>query len=262
MSTIKFWTQLGAAAALTAGSISASAHVQKLNAVTASNPLMQLADTAGEGEGEEVASTDDASYVAQLGYVLGHMRVGTALYGKGEADMAKTHMKHPRDEIYAELEPVLKERKVPGFAVELDALSTAVAAGAPAVDAEAKFKALEAAVISNMPKMSASLTAKAVQQMVRTAGEEYAIGIKNGKIDNLHEYQDAWGFVETAKSLMVSLSAEERTEHKAEVEAIDAELAGLSSLWPDITGKAEVKGETKQLFAAAAKIELQALAME
>jgi hypothetical protein len=265
MNTLRFWTHLGAAAALTAGSLSAAAHTAKHvdGALVAQPRLLHLADTSGEGEGGEAEVTqDDASYAAQLGYVLGHMRVGTALYAKGEIDMSKTHMKHPRDEIYADLEPVLTARKAPGFATELDALASAVEAGAPAAEAEAKFKALEAAIAKNMPSMSAGLAAKTTQLMVRTAAEEYEIGVKNGKIDNLHEYQDAWGFVETAKLMISGLSAEERTEHKAEIEAIEAELASVALLWPDIAGKAPVTGTAKQLFAAAAKIELQALSIE
>jgi hypothetical protein len=265
MTTIRFWTQLGAAAALTAGSLSTAAQpsLHVADAIVAQPGLLHLADTAGEGEGAEAeVSQDDAAYAAQLGYVLGHMRVGTALYAKGEADMSKTHMKHPRDEIYAELEPVLKARKAPGFATELDALASAVKAGAPVAEAETKFAALETAIAKNMPAMSASLAAKTAQLMVRTAAEEYEIGVKNGKIDNLHEYQDAWGFVETAKVMLAGLPAAERAEHKAQIEAIEAEITNLTSLWPDIAGKAEVKGDAKQLFAAAAKIELQALAME
>jgi hypothetical protein len=260
MNTMKFWTQLGAATALAAGSMSAAAHIQKpMPAIAPPANTFTLADTSGEGEGGEAALQDDASFVAQLGYVLGHMRVGTALYDKGEGEMAKTHMKHPRDEIYAALEPVLKSRKAPGFAAELDALSSAVEAGATPADAKARFDLLEAAIAANMPNHEAGLAARAAQLMVRTAGEEYAIGVKAGKIDNLHEYQDAWGFVETARVLMASLPGDERAEHKAQIEAIEAELAGLKDLWPDIAGKAAVTGDAKQLFVAAARIELQAL---
>jgi hypothetical protein len=259
--TFKVWAGLGLAAALvttTTPVLADATHNQK---------LLQVAESGEGGEsgesGEAQDQNPDATFLAQLGYVLGHMHVGTALYNKGEAEMAKTHMKHPRDEIYAALEPVLKSRKAPGFANELDALASAVEAGASPDDITAKFKALEMQIAKNLPAdISAQTIATAVTAMVRTAAEEYAIGVKNGKIENLHEYQDAYGFVETAKAFMAALSPAERAEHKTEVEAIEAELNALAPSWPDITGKAAVTSEANVIFAAAAKIELQALGMQ
>jgi hypothetical protein len=264
MSQIKVWTQLGAVVALTAGTISASAQVSMDKVPKAigngTSTFLHFA-ASGEGEGAEAINTE-ASYIAQLGYVLGYMRVGVALYAMGEVSMAKPHMKHSRDEIYAGLEPLMKERHVSGFASELDALSASIESGAPVSEVEAKFKDLESAIAQNMPKLSAGLAAAVTQVIVRSAGEDYAAGVVDGKITDLHEYQDAWGFYESAKAFMASVSPAGRAAYKAQLEAIDAELAAVSSLWPDITGKLPVTGSAKQLYSAAAKIELQALSIE
>jgi hypothetical protein len=259
--TFKLWTSLGVAAAVASISlpaVAADASKHKNHG--------QMVETAAAGEagesGDAELKTNDSDFIAQLGFILGHMRVGTALYSQGEAAMAQTHMKHPRDEIYTQLEPVLKTRKSLGFAAELDAVSSAVAAGAVSSEVDAKFAILTSQIGKNLPEnLSAQMVGAAVVIMVRTAAEEYAIGVKDGKIDNIHEYQDAFGFIETAKLFVANLSTAERDEHKKDVESIEAELQALASHWPDIIGKAPVSTDAKAIFAAAAKIELLALAL-
>jgi hypothetical protein len=259
--TFKLWTSLGVAAAVASISLPAVA-------ADASKPKThnQMVETAAAGEagesGDAELKANDSDFIAQLGFILGHMRVGTALYSQGEAAMAQTHMKHPRDEIYTKLEPVLTARKSLGFATELDAVSTAVSAGAVSSEVEAKFAILTAQIAKNLPdNPSAKVVGAAVVIMVRTAAEEYAIGVKDGKIDKLHEYQDAFGFIETAKLFLANLSVAEREEHQKDVESIEAELKALANHWPDITGKAPVTTDAKAIFAAAAKIELLALGL-
>lgn len=40
----------------------------------------------------------------------------------------------------------------------------------------------------------------AMTAVLRTAGEEYAVGVRDGAIANLHEYQDAQGFVQAVRA--------------------------------------------------------------
>ena len=260
---MKLWVGLGLAASLaTSGMVQANGtkHIDHGNIL-----LAEASGEGGEGGGEAgtdagAEGPDDAAYLVSLSLMEGHMRVGTELYGMGEADMAKTHMKHPRDEIYTALEPALLARKAPDFAGALDAVGQTVNAGGDAAEAKQRFQDFEKAIHAARPQaLEAATAAKAVVQLIRTAAEEYAIGIKDGKIDNLHEYQDAWGFTQVAAQILASLSDEERAEHKNEIAGLEAEIAGLAGLWPDLAGKKPVTTTAKALFVAAAKMELLAL---
>jgi hypothetical protein len=263
---LKLWTGLGLGASLVASAAIAAPYVshKMLNAPHAKQ--FQLADSGeggGEGEGAESGTAnDDVTFSTLLGLVEGHMRAGTALYRAGEADMAKTHMKHPGDEIYGDLKPLLDARGLKGFAPELEAVAAAVEAGKPAAEVDALVETLFAAIASTRPTKEAAPTAEVIKNLIRTAAEEYAIGVKDGKLDNVHEYQDAWGFTQTAKAMLVNLSAEEKAEHAGDIAKIEAELASLDALWPDLAGKTPVSGKAEVLFGAAAKIELVGLAMK
>jgi hypothetical protein len=263
---LNLWTGLGLGATMVASAAIAAPHGSHkiLNAPHAKH--FQLADTGeggGEGEGAAAGGTnDDVTFATMLGLVEGHMRAGTALYRAGEADMAKTHMKHPADEIYADLKPLLEARGSKGFATELEAVAAAVEAGKPSADVDALVETLFASIAAIRPTKEAAPVTMVIKDLLRTAGEEYAIGVKDGKIDNVHEYQDAWGFTQTAKVMLAGLSADEKTEHADEISKIETELASLDTLWPDIAGKAAVTTKADALFAAAAKIELIGLGMK
>jgi hypothetical protein len=198
-----------------------------------------------------------------IGIIQGHMLVAAKLYGMNEAQLAKPHLKHPQDEIYKDLAPLLKAQNLPGFEAELNAASVAAASSDDAAATGAKVEVALAAIKTHIPATLEVLAAgEAIQELVRAAASEYAIGVKDGKIDNLHEYQDAWGFVEAAKLLLEGLSAEERADHPDEIAKIKAELDGLSGLWPDLAGKQPVSGKAEVLHAAAARIEIATLAVK
>jgi hypothetical protein len=259
---IKLWVGLGIAASLVAG---AQAHAGQ-SPLHAGNGKILLAQNGGEGgEGGEGGSgagdgLNDAIFLSQLALIEGHMLVGAELYKAGEAEMAKTHMKHPRDEIYESLESTLAIRKSPDFAVALDAVGNAVTAGAPAEEVGRLHAAFAEAIHKARPQsLEAATAANAAIALVRTAAEEYEEGVKDGKIVELHEYQDAWGFVRVAAQILASLSDEERNEHKVEIGKMETELGKLGKLWPDVAGKMPVNGSAKDLFAAAARMELAAL---
>jgi hypothetical protein len=256
---IKLWVGLGLGLGL-ATSLATGNMVQASGTPHANHGKILLADASGEGGegggeggGDATAKgSDDTAFLVSLSLMEGHMRVGTELYGRGEAEMAKTHMKHPRDEIYTALEPALKARKAPDFAAALDAVGQAVNAGGSAEEVKKLYDVFADALhLARPPSLEASTAANAAVQLVRTAAEEYAVGVKDGKIDNIHEYQDAWGFTQVAAQILATLSEAERTEHQKEIEGLEAEIAGLAALWPDLAGKA--------LFVAAANMELLAL---
>lgn len=223
----------------------------------------------GEGEGEEGASgpadlkTDDQAYLTRLGLIRGHLRVGYELYRDGHIDMAITHMKHPRDELYAGLVPAMEARGAALFDAELSTLTERVSANAGAAAVQAAYAALEQGIVDAETVASASLKTAllSVMDLVRTAGEEYALGVEDGRLVNRHEYQDAYGFTEMAKQRLRNLPAEVRAQSPETVEKVQQLLADLDDLWPDIAPGDSVDGESSRLYGTAARIEIAALGL-
>lgn len=266
--TLKFWTGLGVAAL--SGAMVAEAAALDIAGKAAQQghgKLLLLADASGEGgEGGEGAAAKDEGrigYLTSLGLVEGHMRVGIELYKKGDLEAAKTHMKHPADELYAGLKPHFAELKVKDFDSELEAVAAAVGKGAPAPEVDQFFGKLQAAIAAARGgDVSSHDIAEVAEHLVRTAAEEYAVGVKAGQVTDAHEYQDAWGFVQAAKALLAGLPEDERKEHAGPLGEMEAELEKIQALWPDITGKSPVSADPTLLPAAAARIELAALSIK
>jgi hypothetical protein len=268
---LKFWAGLGLAAV--SGTLVADAASLNFRPAQNHSTLLQLADAAGEaGEsGAGVKAADDQpDFIAALGLVEGHMRAGIALHKSAqdksaEADAALVHLKHPADELYVSLKPMLEARKAKGFAAELEAVSAAISAKATPAEVDALFEKMKIAVAASRGEgeaVSAHAMSTAVLILLRTAAAEYAIGVVDGKVKDAKEYQDAWGFVQTAKSIMADISKLEREEHPEPLAEIDAELAKLGGLWPDLAGAKPISADPRLLAVAAAKVELAGLAIK
>ena len=263
---LKFWTGLGIATV--SGTIIAGAAALDTAAnkqAVQHGKLLLMADASAEGgeSGSAVAGDDRIAYLLDLALVEGHMQVGVALYKAGDAEAAKPHMKHPKDELYADLEKRFAEMKVAGFANELDAVAKAVESGAAAADVDALMAKLLAEIAEYRgDAMTAAEAAQTATLLVRKAAEDYSAGVKDGKVVEAHEYQDAWGFIQAARNLLAALSKAEREEHAGPLGEIDAELAGLDAAFPDIAGKLAIGADPTLLPATAARIELAGFAIK
>jgi len=266
----KVWTSVGSALLVTTATVGTGvtqaddhAFVAPASSLVVSYAALGEGEGEGEGEGATQAdlSTDNAAYLARLGLMRGHLWVGIKLYREGHLEMAKTHMKHPKDELYAGLEPVFKARGVNGFANELTILADAVNSekGDEAVE-EAYSKLLEAITRSEgMSEMSAKEALVSISQMIRTAADEYAIGVKKGEVVNVHEYQDAYGFTEIAIERLERLSDAQKQEAAGDIALTKSLLLELRTLWPTVNPKGDVEGDASHLYGAAARIELAAM---
>ena len=130
--------------------------------------------------------------------------------------MAETHMKHPRDELYAGLVPAIRARGASPFDAALTELAEAVESDAGNERVETAWQAVDDAIRTIASSTDASVRQQlvAVANMVRTAADEYAIGVVDGEIDNAHEYQDAWGFVQVAQARLDALSPAGEAERR------------------------------------------------
>ncbi|MEM7217406.1 MAG: hypothetical protein AAF515_03505 [Pseudomonadota bacterium] len=221
----------------------------------------------GEGGGVDIAvyAEDDAAYLTQLGLIRGHLAVGRALYAADLPDLAATHMKHPRAEIYADLEEAFESRGCGGFANELSALAAAVTGKQSKAAVESAYATLLSGIAAceqSDTDVTPKVAATVIENLLRTAGDEYAIGIVEGAINNLHEYQDAWGFTQIAAEWARDGAFASSPRATAVAGQLQDIVAGLNNLWPSLNPQGTVDGRAAALFGAAARVEIGALPLD
>lgn len=226
--------------------------------------LLLMAGAAGpaSGQGDSAVTdlaADNVAFLERLGLIRGHLYVGRKLYGAGEVAMARTHMKHPRDELYAGLVPAIEARGASAFDQPLSGLARAVESDAGDDAVHQAWSALDQSIREVEAAIDATVAQHllAIAGITRTAAEEYAIGVIDGRLDNAHEYQDAWGFVQIAKLRLEGLSGADDDETRA-IERAATALADLGGLWPGLAPDGMVDGDASRLHGAAARIELAA----
>ena len=198
--------------------------------------------------------TDDVEYLHLLGQTRGHLAAFTALHRLGAHDMSMTHAKHPESELYKGLVPAFEARGKAGFAEELDALTEAVGNGG---DVDAAYADLVNAIRENEPDADLATRLKAVSTLARTAGKEFAIGVADdGRVVNVHEYQDAYGFLTAAKEMLATQEAHNPQEAQALAVAKEQLNIGLDEF--DTLTAGQVDGKASAIHGAAARIEIEA----
>ena len=225
----------------------------------------------GEGEGEGAATagadlaTDDAAYLTQLGLIRGHLAVGFALYQQGLADLAETHMKHPRAEIYATVVPAFAARGCDGFGEGLTALTNAVVGRVSQAEADQVYTDLTDAIRvceSGADTTNPVIATKVIEDLLRTAGVEYQIGVVDGAMNNLHEYQDAWGFTQVAAAWAKSSAYASNEKAVAVAGQLQAVIDELQGLWPSLNPDGSLEGDAAQLFGAAGRVQVTGLSLQ
>lgn len=201
---------------------------------------------------------DDLAYLTQLGLMRGHLFVGKALYDEGFRAASKTHMKHPKSELYASLEPAFVERGHVGFASELEQLASAVEDDqSPTVVNEAYQQLVYAISVAEQAAPSytlASMQFQRVAELLRTAYDEYNEGIVDGVTTMPHEYQDAYGFTEVAKQILKSISAEAGSAENVAVDHALQQINTLKTAWPGLVPPSHVSFDSEHMARIAAEI--------
>lgn len=226
-----------------------------------------LGEGAGEGEGAmnaALTAADDVAYLTQIGLMRGHLWVGHQLQQNGLHNMALTHMKHPKAELYSTLVTPFEARGVEGFSDELSTLADAVAQKTPQARLDATYDELKAAIARSEQganTQSPKIIGEVIVALLRTAGEEYAIGVVDGKINNLHEYQDALGFTTIADRWARSPAFANPAAATAAAARIQTILSELAPMWPGLNPDGVVPFQAAQLYGAAARIEIEILGL-
>lgn len=210
------------------------------------------------GERARKAGQSKIAWLTGLGLVEGHLLVAMELLRAGALDAAKTHVKHPSDEIYASLKPGFRRYRAEGFAAELEKLAKAANAADTAA-AENAYREVTKKIERARGKAPASTKELLLvtARLVETAGEEYRESIKDGRVADAHEYQDAFGFTRVAGNLLERAQAKSISERSA-VESARKAIADLNRLWPSLPGDGATAGDPARLHAAGSQIELGA----
>ncbi|MDE0063565.1 MAG: hypothetical protein OXP09_20310 [Gammaproteobacteria bacterium] len=239
-----------------------SGQVESEDTAALTQPVVEGKGAAAAGAG---LTTDDAAYLTRLGLIRGHLAVGYALYQRDLPLLSETHMKHPREEIYASVVPAFDARGCDGFASDLTSLTEAVTARVTHEEVAVVYEGLtaniarcELAADTNDP----AVVAKVIENLLRTAGVEYQIGVVDGAINNLHEYQDAWGFTQVAGSWARSTAFTDRASAAAVAAQLQDIIAGLEGLWPSLNPEGGVDGDAAEIFGAAARVQIAALPLQ
>lgn len=221
-----------------------------------------MAETTTEGEEktdetEVDFSTDDIAYLTQLGLIRGHLAVGYTLYQRNLPSLAETHMKHPGEEIYSDIVSAFAVRGCAGFGDELTQLSDVVSGRETPEDVTESYESLTQAIALCEQRTDTSdpfTIGKVIENLLHTAGIEYQIGVVDSKINNLHEYQDAWGFTQIANDWAQSSAFSGITEAESASAEIQKVINGLDGMWPALELEEVPGGDAVQLFTAAENV--------
>jgi Helix-hairpin-helix motif len=181
----------------------------------------------------------DVDYMTKLGLMKGHMIVAKELLDLKQVAQAEPHIGHPVEEIYADVEDQLKERKVPEFKTPLNALLDLVKGGAKdgakvSADFTAAVKSVDSAinVLPATQRNSSKFALQIINGLLDTANSEYTAAIANGKITQVVEYQDSRGFVIYANQLYKAIEPQLKKENPTAAATIGTNLADLTKAWP------------------------------
>ncbi|MES2142802.1 MAG: hypothetical protein V4516_00215 [Pseudomonadota bacterium] len=263
----KLWRAL-VMAGLTSGIATGLADAQSAGTEPAEGLWLAQSAVGEGGEGGEAGAGQSGDAVVDLlvglGQAEGHLRSGMQIYAGGGMEMAATHMGHPKAELYAAIGAALDAAGVAGFGTELDAVTAALAAGKPVAEIEAAYTAALERIDAARSALGASPKTRlmAMALMLRAAGGEYDVGVKDGAIVKLAEYQDAWGFVETAKAEAGRLAEDRDPAVAGAATTVRATLDGLAPAFPALMPTGPISGDAQMVMAAAATTELAAYALK
>ncbi len=181
----------------------------------------------------------DIDFMTKMGLMKGHLFVAKELLDQGKADQAEPHIGHPVEEIYADVEDQLNERKIPEFKTTLIKLQDLVKAGAkdPAqVNAEftASMQAVDGSIagISEAQRKDPKFVLQVINGLLDTANSEYGAAVAGGKISAIIEYQDSRGFVMYAEMLYKDIAEQVAKTSPEADKSIVATMTELKKNWP------------------------------
>ncbi len=190
---------------------------------------------------EEVKLTGEAKdvdYMTKLGLMKGHLIVAKELLDQNQPKAAEPHIGHPVEEIYADVEEQLNERKVKEFKTSLISLQDLVKANGKADSIKTNFtnsmQAVDGAIaaLPQPEREKNSFNLQVINGLLDAANSEYGAAVADGKISAAIEYQDSRGFVVYANELYKTIASNMAKENPEVHKNIQASMAELTKVWP------------------------------
>jgi len=214
----------------------------------------------GEGEGEGRSVDPDVAFLRDLGFMEGHLRAGMRLYEVGDFDAAKTHMGHPIEEKYDAVAGTLADLGLDRLQGEITALAEATEAEAPQEDVAAQFETVYLTIEEARAAAPGGERARllGLAELTRVAADEYSVAVEGGEVSNLHEYQDAWGFLRAVEAEAEGFAASDDAAVAGAGATVLEQVAAADAAFGDIQGDGAFNMDPSLLYGAAARMELAA----
>lgn len=167
---------------------------------------------------------------ATLEMMKGHLIAALENSTRGQTPLAQAHATHPLHEEYRELPDTLAkehpalDRQLREALTQLQqGLGRQATGGDVAQQVEAASQLLDQAAGALIPaetRRAPAFHAGVLSALLDEIAEEYAEAVQDGKVVNLAEYQDAFGFLQRARALREPLAAHLPAEERARLQAL------------------------------------------
>ena len=152
----------------------------------------------------------DVDFATNIEFIKGHLSAAISNKQAGNNELAETHSFHPIAEIYTLIRDQLSSADNRLNNTLINSLNNLTSIVYTSTSAEFSNSAssiknlLDEAIIKVIPENEITdikFNMSILINLLKTAESEYDIGVENGTITNIAEYQDAQGFVSSANEL-------------------------------------------------------------
>ncbi len=175
---------------------------------------------------------DESELVAILYEMLGHLEASRANLERGNWILAQAHAAHPAAEYWASVQGRLNASDLASIRRALDDYleATKQQAHDAAARNETARQALQdviRAIIDGSSDPNVTRAA-ALALLAESAASEFLEGVENGKIVNIEEYQDSWGFFHILRREFPLVSATAPPDVRSTLTRIQEDLDALA----------------------------------
>jgi hypothetical protein len=205
--------------------------------------------TENADTGESTSMTSMTEYALKLGLIRGHLWVANELVVQGHLALGGKHSKHPAQEVYQELEPLFESIDSEGFADKLELMAISLQ-NKEVEDFQSAYLEVVTAISLIYPKMSLTVSEEleVTLGLLKQALTEYKVGVIEGAVVDLQEYQDARGFTHIAEESVRQMSDHAQTQiDKGRLLKLKAQFSTVYKLWPSLIGDVAIKSGSDPL---------------
>lgn len=199
--------------------------------------------------------SEKVQFGAALEEILGHFKALEDNLDGGDEVLALAHATHPVAELYdlikptlAAVDPALDSEVRETLGSLADSASTRVDRGeaqAAIDDAKGVVERARAAVIEPALSDSHTFRLKMVTSLMETAAVEYTVGVSNGTIHEMAEFQDGAAFVWRSEQILDTVRGDLEAADYESMKGIFGEINGA---YEQIADPVIVKGQTSRLI--------------